>query len=124
MNAPAELMDLARQALQSAREGEAPSGVGALDAFHRCLAQSAQQLEAAVTRLGNDPASRGPEAQRSLQRFQAALRMSAALHRSAGTLCAEWGRALRGPGGQAYAPPGGRGVPPLVSGGRRVSVEG
>jgi hypothetical protein len=120
--APEELVNLAREDLRSTRDRTALTGLGALEACHGSLARSLAHIQAAVARWSADPMSRGQEAHRAIERFQAELRIHAALHVSAGTLCAEWGRALGGPGGQAYSPTGG-GVPPLLSGGRRVSVQ-
>ena len=114
------LLDLAREDLQSALRQARESGLGALEACHGSLARSAERLEAAVSRFAADPTSRGPAAVRSLDRFQRELRIYSALHRAAGTISAEWARALGGPGGQAYSPKGG-GIP--VRGGRCVSVE-
>jgi len=119
--APEDLVNLAREDLQSARNRTARTGLGMLEACHGSLARSLARLEAAIARWSTDPASRGPDAHRALDRFQAELRIHAALYGSAGTFCAEWGRALGGPGSQTYSPAGGA-LPP-VSGGQRVSVE-
>ena len=119
--APAGLVNLAREDLQSALDCTSRTGLGALEGCHASLARSAARLEAAVARWSTDPTSRGQDAHRAIERFQAELRIHTALHVSAGTLCAEWGRALGGPGGQAYSPAGGGA--PLVAAGRRVSVE-
>lgn len=121
-DAPENLVNLASQDLQSARERTARTGLGGLEVCHGSLARSLARLEAAVSCWSHDPSLRGQDARRSIERFQAELRIHAALHVSAGTFCAAWGSALGGPGGQAYSPAG-RGVPPPVSGGRRVSVE-
>ena len=123
MNAPADLIDLAREDLHATLRLAAQSGLGALEACYGSLARSAERLETAMTEWATQKGSKGPEARRALERFRTELQGYAAFQRNAGMFCAEWSRALRGPGGQAYSPPGGAGLPPLVSGGRRISVE-
>ena len=118
---PAALIDLAREDLQSALALAAGSGTGSLAACSSSLARSVQRLETAVTGLAASGARRS-DAQRALEHFRAALDTYAALHASAGAFCAEWARNLASLGGQAYSPPGGRGLP-LPAAGRRVSIE-
>lgn len=121
MDAPAELVDLASEELGSALRPAGASGLGVLEASHGPLTRSVARLESAVARWASDP-SRGCDAQQALERFQAQLRIHAALHLGAGALCAEWGRALGGPGGQVYSPAGER-LSALVVRSQRVSVE-
>jgi hypothetical protein len=122
-DAVAALVDSASEDLQFAVRQAARSGIGALEACHGSLARSIARLETATARWAADPATRGRDAQRSVDRFRAELQIYAALHHTAGMFCAAWGRALGGPGGQAYAPPGGGALPAVVSGGRRISFE-
>jgi hypothetical protein len=122
MDAPAKLIDVASEDLRSALRPAAASGLGVLEASHAPLARSVARLESAVAQWARDPASRGRDAQHALERFQAQLRIHAALHLGAGALCAEWRRALGGPGGQAYSPAG-EGLPALLVRSHRVSVE-
>lgn len=121
MSAPAELIERASEDLQSARE-QAAAGLGSLDASYGALVRSVAHLQSAVSRWVSDPSSRGHDAWRALERFQTQLRIQAALHASAGALCAEWGRVLGGPGGQAYSPAGER-LPMRVPRSQRVSLE-
>jgi len=119
---PAALIDLARGDLHSALALAAGSGTGSLAACSGSLARSVQRLEDAVAGLATGSGARRSDAQRALEHFRAALDTYAALHASAGAFCAEWARNLASLGGQAYSPPGGRGLP-LPAAGRRVSIE-
>ena len=122
MDATAELVELASEDLRSVLAQAPASGLGVLEASYEPLVRTVARLQSAVTRWVSDPASRGHDSRRALERFQTQLRIHAALHTGAGALCADWGRALGGPGGQAYSPSG-EGLPVRVARSQRVSVE-
>lgn len=121
MKSAADLIEGARQDLESAARLAAQSGVAGLTASREPLERSARQFAAAVDLLRANPLSRESNACQAFQRFQAQARASAALHRSAATLCARWSGFWSQ--GQVYAPPGGARPAAPVSTGRHVSLQ-
>lgn len=121
MKSPADLIERARRDLESAAGLAAQSGVAGLAASREPLERSARVLAAAVDLLRADPLRRDWNARHALERFQAQVRVSSAMHRNAATLCARWSGSWSG--GQAYAPAGGTRPVEPVSRGRRVSLQ-